>query len=294
MLLKYTIKNRAWLITSSSRMSMFNLKYAIMATFICLFLLSSCDTSDKFSSDNIQGIIFQPAINNEALNCNSIFAHSNKKWQYTQLQFFISAVELKNNKGVWQKMSLRKSAFQTNNSVLLGEQCNLSNEQNKANWQLTFDKKIELKNISHIRFDLGLPFAVNHLNPLTQESPLNIPSMFWAWQIGHKFLRLEMAANNDNWLFHLGSTGCKSASPLRSPKEECRYPNRYTYELPISKKNNKITLDLSILLHGLIITEQTSCQSSPNKSSCQTLFSNLNIKNDHGVFQTINEDTHHE
>ncbi len=273
---------------------MFNYKYVILATFICLFLVSSCDYLEKFSNAKNDEIIFQPTFNNEILNCSRVFIHSNEKWHYTQLQFFISSVELKNNKGEWQKAAFIKSAHQTNKSALLGEHCNPSNENSKANWQLKLDDNIALTNNSHIRFDLGLPFTVNHLNPLTQESPLNIPTMFWGWQKGHKFLRLEMTSNNDNWLFHLGSVGCKAASPLRAPKQACRYHNRYNFELPISKENNKITLDLSALLNNLTITEQTSCQSSPNEASCQTLFSNLREKNEHGVFQSIKKNAQHE
>ena len=269
---------------------MFNYKYTLLAAFFCLFIISSCDSPKKLPQDTNEEIVFQSSFNGEKLHCNSVISHSIKKWRYTQLQFFISTIELKNDKGVWQKASLMKSAYQTSKSALLGENCNLSNTQNKANWILKFDGKTDLANSSHIRFDLGLPFTVNHLNPLTQDSPLNIPTMFWGWQKGHKFLRLEMVADDDDWLFHLGSVGCKAASPLRTPQQECLYPNRYTFELPINTENNQIDLNLSTLLNNITIAEQASCQSSPDKASCQTLFSNLREKNEQSVFQTNKKD----
>jgi len=266
-----------------------NYNYHFLAIFISLFFISSCDNSRKLLNQNNQKIVFKPSYNNKSLNCNSSIQHSNQSWKFNQVQFFISAIELKGNKGKWQKGSLIKSLYQTDKIALLGEYCELSNKQSNANWVLNFDEKIDLANTTHIRFDLGLPFAINHLNPLTQESPLNIPTMFWGWQKGHKFLRLEMETNNDNWLFHLGSVGCKAASPLRAPKQECLYPNRYTYELPITKKDNQITLEFAALLNNITINEQASCQSSPDNTSCQTLLNNLKEKGKHSVFKSKNE-----
>jgi len=273
---------------------MFNLKPIILTALFCLLFISSCDSSEKLISTNNESIIFSPTFKGETLTCNSVIAHSNKKWHYTQLQFFVSSIELQNNKLEWQKASLIKSVYQTDKIALLGEHCDSSNKKNNANWRLILDPKIDLTKITRIRFHLGLPFAINHLNPLTQESPLNISTMFWGWQKGHKFLRLEMASSNDNWLFHLGSIGCKAASPLRAPKEECRYPNRYVFELPIYDENNQITFDLSTLLSNMTITEQASCQSSPNKSSCQALFSNFRKKGELSVFQSSKKDIAYE
>jgi uncharacterized repeat protein (TIGR04052 family) len=261
---------------------MITLKRVFMAAIICSFFISGCNGSDQPTNKEIT---FQPTFNGNNINCNSAIIYSSSEWHYSQLQFFISSIELKNKTGIWKKASLAKSPYQTNQSALLGEHCSSSNIKSKAQWSLIFEENSALTNAVAIRFDLGLPFAVNHLNPLTQESPLNIPTMFWGWQKGHKFLRLEMASNADNWLFHLGSVGCKAPSPMRSPKSECLYPNRYTYELPLNNSNSQILFNLSALLSNVLITEQTSCQSSPDKASCIVLFENLNKTNAQSVFQ---------
>ena len=62
-----------------------------------------------------------------------------------------------------------------------------------------------------IEFMLGVPFDRNHGNPLHAAPPLDGPAMFWSWQSGHKFVRLDLA---DVWSLHLGSTGCVSRSVL--------------------------------------------------------------------------------
>ncbi|MBL4942666.1 MAG: metallo-mystery pair system four-Cys motif protein [Colwellia sp.] len=270
---------------------MFDIKQVILASYVGLFLLSGCDNDQK--PIHLNEVIFHPTFNNQKLTCDSVISHSNNYWHYSQLQFFISIIELQDNTGTWQKASLLTSAYQTKNVALLGEYCQQPKVNDQAisntNWSLKFDKNTNLNKATHIRFTLGLPFAINHLNPLTQKSPLNIPSMFWVWQQGHKFLRIEMAAHNDNWLFHLGSVGCQALSPLRMPSQECRYPNRYIVELPLSKENANIVFDLANLLNQILITEQNSCQSSPQQDSCQRLFANLRKKNEHSVFQSVKQ-----
>lgn len=271
---------------------MLNLINITLTTVFALLLLSSCDTAQNSPSTHVY---FKPMFNNKILNCYSPFMHSNQQWHYTQLQFFISGIQAKNYANVWQNLPLKTSAFQSNNSVLLGERCQDATAQgnlqtkthkpNNANWQIFFTENTNLNNYTHIRFTLGLPFEVNHLNPLIQDSPLNIPSMFWSWQGGHKFLRLELMSASDNWLFHLGSVGCAAASPMRAPLQECLQPNRYSYELALNKNNPMITFELAELLNNLTVSEQTSCQSSPESIACQTLFENLKAINNDGVFR---------
>src|SRR5262245_35234156 len=82
-----------------------------------------------------------------------------------------------------------------------------------------------------IRFTVGVPFELNHANPLTARAPLDRADMFWTWQSGHKFLRVDLATDAREWSFHLGSTGCSSASALRPPQRTCTQPNLLRVEL---------------------------------------------------------------
>ncbi|ERN42970.1 hypothetical protein KR51_00002780 [Rubidibacter lacunae KORDI 51-2] len=45
-----------------------------------------------------------------------------------------------------------------------------------------------------VRFLLGVPFDLNHADAVTAPSPLNLTSMWWNWQGGYKFLRLDLSA----------------------------------------------------------------------------------------------------
>jgi uncharacterized repeat protein (TIGR04052 family) len=229
-------------------------------------------------------VTFKPIYENIHLSCNTDFIHydkqnevseSQKKWQYQQIQFFLHGVEIKTKKNGWQPWAMTSSAYQSNNVALLGEACSEKREQ--SNWQLLLEPVQDSNEVTDIRFTLGIPFELNHLNPLTQPSPLNDSSMFWGWQGGHKFMRIELNSQNDDFLFHLGSTGCKALSPVRAPKSECLQPNRVEVTLPFTRLTTDIEFDLAVLFNNLLLTRNNNCQSAVDEESCKVLFDNLRI-----------------
>ena len=270
----------------------FGVKY--LCLIILLFNLSACDKKQMVEHLTITPIFQEKLASshvNQIINCKTSFSYKNNQWHYQQLQFFITNVALKNKQGKWQSWLMKKNAYQSNNLALIGENCTDSSYkvnnskqkqsqiENKGHWQIEFLASHNLQNFIAIRFTLGVPFTLNHLNPLTQASPLNDSSMFWVWQTGHKFLRLELASDNgEQWLFHLGSTGCKSSSVMRSPKGECLQPNRVNVELPLTKHPvSALAFDLNALLNNMLINEQRFCQSSPQNDACRPLFSALGL-----------------
>ena len=76
---------------------------------------------------------------------------------------------------------------------------------------------------------LGVPFEQNHQDAAVAESPLAFTSMFWGWQAGYKFLRLEGETEAGNvHRIHLGSTGCEGTFGDIS---RCDFENRAYVEL---------------------------------------------------------------
>ncbi|MBA6304091.1 MbnP family copper-binding protein [Colwellia sp. MB02u-14] len=261
---------------------------------LSITLLSGC-----FQKANPTKITFQAFYKNTAINCASSFSdvHELKssepqQWQYQQLQFFIHGVEVNTSSNGWQPWLMTTNANQADNVALLGEVCDRKNS--KGYWQLELIPLDEAVVVTDIRFTLGVPFALNHLNPLTQPSPLNEASMFWGWQGGHKFMRAELVSQNDDWLFHLGSTGCKALSPVRAPKNECLYPNRVSVSLPFTLENSTIEFNLALLVRDVRLARKNSCQSAADEESCKMLFKNLglgaNTSNESLLFKTKNNE----
>lgn len=252
------------------------------AVYFCILLICIGCSEKKTSSV----IVFSPVFNTHPIECNKAIDIQETAWFVSQLQFFVSNIELQNSQGQWHKPTFEITPEQTENVALIGNACQGSEA---GNWQLKFANNINFDDVNAIRFSLGVPFEQNHLNPLTQASPLNVSSMFWVWQTGHKFARIEMNSEFDDWLFHLGSTGCKSPSVMRSPSDACLYPNLYTMELALTD-TNEIVFDLANLLGDLKLSMETSCQSEHDNAACQQLFSHLNQEDEHTVFRTILND----
>ncbi|WP_235442167.1 MbnP family copper-binding protein [Rhabdonatronobacter sediminivivens] len=84
-----------------------------------------------------------------------------------------------------------------------------------------------------LAFDIGVPFELNHGDPTLAASPLNLTAMFWNWQGGYKFIKIELSSTglpvthdaNRGWALHLGSTGCASEARTVAPEAECANPN---------------------------------------------------------------------
>jgi uncharacterized repeat protein (TIGR04052 family) len=107
---------------------------------------------------------------------------------------------------------------------------------------------------SGVRMTIGVPFELNHANPLTAAAPLDRGEMFWNWQSGHKFLRADLAVAGREWSFHLGSTGCSSASALRPPAQPCAQPN----EMRIELKGNPLREVVRFKLEPLIAAARSA------------------------------------
>jgi uncharacterized repeat protein (TIGR04052 family) len=101
---------------------------------------------------------------------------------------------------------------------------------------------------SGIRLTIGVPFELNHANPLAAAAPLDRGEMFWNWQSGHKFLRADLLVAGHEWSFHLGSTGCSSASALRPPAQPCAQPNEMQIELNGNPLRDVVQLRLEPLI----------------------------------------------
>ena len=145
--------------------------------------------------------------------------------------------------------------------VLLGADCS------KQAWKINLNSNIEGK---PLYFDLGVPYSLNHQNPLTSAPPLNVSEMFWSWQLGHKFLRFD---GENTFAFHFGSTGCKSQSRLRSPIAECQFPNRFSCKIVQFDPKRPVIFDLDRLFMN--VTFDKSCMSEQRNPVCQKLFANL-------------------
>ena len=148
----------------------------------------------------------------------------------------------------------------------------------------TIEGTVPAGSYTGVEFDLGLPFDKNHRDPAAQPSPLNLTRLFWSWNAGYKFMRLDMRTTGlpQGWVIHLGSTGCDGATATVGPTA-CRQANRPTIVIPaFNAKTDTVVMDVAAMLAGSNVDknqERTAagCMSAPNDADCGPLFTSLGL-----------------
>ena len=161
-----------------------------------------------------------------------------------------------------------------------------------------------------LAFTLGVPFALNHGDATVAPSPLNLTALFWIWNAGYKFLKLDMstAGQPDKSLdaharksereravgfpVHIGSTGCAPGSKTQPPAS-CKAPNRVAVSLPaFDFAKDVVVFDVAALLHDANVDTNTpntapGCMSEPNDPDCKPVFEALGLgSGEQHVFRT--------
>jgi uncharacterized repeat protein (TIGR04052 family) len=239
-------------------------RFLITFFILVIFLLIACQNKKP------NRLTFIPIINGQPITCEDDFLVNEQKWHLRSFQFYISKIQLN---GEMQNINYDGNLKEVNNRLaLVGGTC-----RDALNWQIELKSEAKLKSV--LEFELAVPFELNHKNPLTAQFPLNQSDMFWTWQLGHKFLRLDLVnqtEKDENWSFHLGSTGCDSASVMRSPKSPCKNPNRVSFSIKDFESNKPIYITFNNLVSGLELSKKTSCMGDLNQSACSALYQNLN------------------
>lgn len=143
-----------------------------------------------------------------------------------------------------------------------------------------------------LRFAVGVPFERNHRDLTSQPSPLSLTRMFWAWNSGYKFLRLDMrvaargaAADQptSGWVVHLGSTNCTPTGSASTVPTTCEHPNRPGVTLTgLHADRDVVVVDVASLLATSDVAVNTprtaaGCMSSQEDPECGPLFGSIGL-----------------
>jgi len=134
-----------------------------------------------------------------------------------------------------------------------------------------------------IKFILGLPFSRNHADVATAPAPLNQSRMFWNWNAGYKFLRLDVNSTGraSGWFVHIGSTGCNGTGPTAAPTS-CAQPNRAEIALSgFDAARNTIVLDVAQYLSASNVDVDgggpSGCMSGTTDPECEQILPRLGL-----------------
>lgn len=138
-----------------------------------------------------------------------------------------------------------------------------------------------------LRFRLGVPESLNHRNVTTSPPPLDDQGLFWSWQFGYLFTRIEGRTSGlPTHVMHLGSTDCAPPpTGQTSGTAGCTYNNRPEVDLEgFTVGANQLVMDLGALFAGSDLNVNASgpntavgCMASQGDVDCAPIFERLGL-----------------
>jgi len=208
----------------------------------------------------------------------------------TDFRLYVSDVAMIASDGTRSPVTLTESAFQHDGVALLDFEdgsAACANGTAPLNTQLA--GTVAEGSYTGVAFNVGVPFEMNHGDPTTAPTPLNLTSMFWNWRGGYKFVRIDMVPTDKaesgpkGWFLHLGSTMCKSGGKTDAPAAPCKNPNLMAVSFDgFDPAKQTLVIDPAPVVAEADMrsnTPQTSpgCMSFLNDPDCDTVMTKLGL-----------------
>ena len=282
-------------------------------------LLTACGGSSDSSTPlpvvattQTVSIQFAAQANGKDAQCGAVneitnLGTSKKTAEIQDLRFYVSALELVNDKGQAVAVTLDKNTNQDFGVALLDfENATGACVGGDAKTNTVITGKIPTGTYTGIKFTLGVPDTIvdtsgntiilNHSNTTAITAPLDVAAMAWSWQGGRKFAKIEFKptggvtnqkgtpettddATVTSWVVHMGATGCTGSD---AAGYSCTNPNlaKVAFDsFDVSKQ--KIVLDVPALVaQSDISVNQNSaigCMSGTTDKECPAVFDSLGL-----------------
>lgn len=259
-------------------------------TMICVALglfVGACGDDDNSTTVETQAVElnFTGLVDGEAFSCSSAYelGTANTPSVFSEFKLYISSVELIKADGTAQALTFdHDGKWQYGDVALLDfEDATGSCLNGNADVNTVVKGTVPDADYTGLRFVLGVPFQSNHADAATAPAPLNLTSMFWSWQSGYKFLRVDGKAADAGFRVHLGSTGCAMGDG--DTVETCTHPNRPTITFSdFDVSSDTVNVDIGKLFADLDMTPDANmnsriCMSGPNDEPCNQVFPLLGL-----------------
>lgn len=240
---------------------------------------------------------FKAKVGTEDFKCGTTYPNqgtTNETVEPRDLRFFVQDVKLIDGSGAEVPIALEARApWQTAKVALLDfedgtAKCANGNPERND----TVTGTVPAGTYTGIAFSNGVPEELNHLDPATEEAPLNAGLMSWGWLLGHLFIKAEVASTTTDGglgLLHLGSVGCANDAGAggdpdynKAPATACAQPNRNLVKLTgFDPTKNTIVFDVKTLFSQTDLAVDNQCHSGGG--SCPPLFANVGLDFDGGA-----------
>ena len=244
-------------------------------------------TPTPFPSERAFEVQFEAQVGDEPFACDTSYPNMGTSAStFTPMDFrvYISELVLLDASGIEHPVSLTQDgAWQYQDVALLDFEDASGTCTGTAETNTRIQGVTAGGDYTGIRFTVGVPFALNHLDASTAPSPLNVTSMFWSWNSGYRFLRLDGASTGQTAGFavHVGSTECEKNA--EGTVTSCANPNRAEITLSgFDPLSTPIVVDIAALFSELDIDTNTSgsaalCMSTADDPECWPVFESLGL-----------------
>lgn len=231
---------------------------------------------------------FKAVVGDRAFDCRESYegiGTTKSKMTVSDFRIYIQDVRLVDKKG--KEIALKLTAdgnYQTDKVALLDFE---NGEGNCASGTKALNTAIvgEVPKGKYVglKFRIGVPEELNHLDPASQPSPLNISRMMWSWQMGYKFARIDTRTSGrpNGYVLHLGSTKCATDSATNITT--CGSPNRPEFVFDkFNVADDVVAVDLGALFAGANVdvnqaNTAAGCMSFEGDGDCLPVFRSLGL-----------------
>jgi len=256
--------------------------FAFASLAVCSVSLMSC-AGDEETDVTIE---LAGLVGGEPAQCGQSYdiGATPSAWTLQDFRLYVHDVRLLTDDGREVPVALTQDEWQLEDLALLdfeagGSGCPSGTEATNTSIRGTVP---EAGPFTGVRFTVGVPFDRNHDDASTAPAPLDSSAMFWNWQGGYKFIRIDgrSEALGGGFFLHLGSTGC-DGDPLTGGVTTCANPNRMEVSLegfdPLSET---IAIDAAEVFSGSDLTANEmapGCMSGPMDPECPAVFERLGL-----------------
>lgn len=238
---------------------------------------------------------------NTAVNCNTPLTGMGRPGvsaQLTDLRFYLTDVQLVNDKGVAVPLTLSKNDWQYSDATGSVALIDLEDAQGAcasegtAATNAVVTGTVPYGTYVQLKATVGVPEKLSHSDVMAAPAPLNSMAMAWSWQSGRKFAKIELdpaggvvATNSDGtaspvstYNLHLASTNCTGPG---DGTDTCAKKNLASFSLDFNPNTQQVALDLAQLFSTSNITTNQNgavgCMSATSDLDCPGLFAQFGL-----------------
>jgi len=227
-------------------------------------------------------IQFDAAVNGVAFACGNEYqgvGASSTTIRPTDFRYYVHDVALLRADGTAEPLTLTQDGqWQRDNLALLDfEDASGACVNGTAATNTSVRGQVQDGEYTGLQFTLGVPFSMNHQDQTAAQAPLDLTGLFWAWNGGYKFARIDHVsdAQPDGWFVHLGSTGCTPNDSPATVPTSCANQHRVQVRFEaFNHAANTLRGDLGSLLSQSDLTQSTGakgCMSFPGDPECHAV-----------------------